>query len=81
MSSDKARGGLDGMKVDERGNVYCTGPGGFWIMSPGGKHLGTVLTPENLTNLAFGDSDGKTLYMTGHTGLYRTHLKIPGIRP
>ena len=81
MNSDKAHGGPDGMKVDDRGNVYCTGPGGLWIISPDGKHLGTVLTPENLTNLAFGDADGKTLYMTGHTGLSRIHLKIPGIRP
>ena len=81
MNSDKARGGLDGMKVDDKGNVYCTGPGGLWIISSDGKHLGTVLTPENLTNLAFGDSDGKTLYMTGHIGLSRIRLKIPGVRP
>jgi gluconolactonase len=81
MSEDKAAGVPDGMKVDEKGNVYCTGPGGFWIMSPEGKHLGTVKTPELPANLAFGDADGKTLYLTARTGLYRVKLKVAGLRP
>ena len=81
MTSDKAPGGPDGMKVDQKGNIYCTGPGGFWIISPEGKHLGTVLTTELPANLAFGDADGKTLYLTARTGLYRIRLKIPGIQP
>jgi gluconolactonase len=81
MSSDQAPGVPDGMKVDQKGNVYCTGPGGVWIMSPDGKHLGTVKAPEIPANLAFGDSDGKTLYLTARTGLYRIRLKIAGIRP
>jgi gluconolactonase len=81
MASDKAPGGPDGMKVDQKGNVYCTGPGGFWIMSPDGRHLGTVLTTELPANLAFGDADYKTLYLTARTGLYRIRLKIPGISP
>jgi gluconolactonase len=81
MSGDQAVGGPDGMKVDENGNVYCTGPGGLWIMSPEGKHLGTVLTPQRLTNLTFGDADGKTLYMTDRTALFRIRLNVEGIRP
>lgn len=81
MSADKAAGVPDGMKVDQKGNVYCTGPGGSWIMSPEGKHLGTVKMPELPANLAWGDSDGKTLYLTARTGLYRIRLKIAGIRP
>ena len=81
MNSDNAPGVPDGMKVDQKGNVYCTGPGGFWIMSSEGKHLGTVKAPELPANLAFGDADGKTLYLTARTGLYRIHLKIAGIRP
>jgi gluconolactonase len=81
MTSDKAPGGPDGMKVDQKGNIYCTGPGGFWIISPEGKHLGSVLTTELPANLAFGGADGKTLYLTARTGLYRIHLKIPGILP
>jgi gluconolactonase len=81
MTPDTAPGGPDGMKVDHKGNVYCTGPGGFWIMSPDGRHLGTVRLPELVKNLAFGDSDGKTLYLISQTALYRIRLKIPGIRP
>ncbi len=79
MSSDKAPGVPDGMKVDQKGNIYCTGPGGFWIMSPQGKHLGTVLTSELPANLAFGGPDLKTLFLTARTGLYQIRLKIPGI--
>lgn len=46
-------------------------------MSPDGEHLGTLLTSEMPVNLAFGDADGKTLYMTAFTGLYRIRLKFP----
>ena len=81
MNSDQAPGVPDGMKVDQKGNVYSTGPGGVWIMSPDGKHLGTIKVPEVPANLAFGDADGKTLYLTARTGLYRIHLNIGGIRP
>lgn len=81
MSADKAPGAPDGMKVDQKGNVYCTGPGGFWIISPEGRHLGTVLSTELPANLAFGDADSKTLYLTARTGLYRIRLKIPGLLP
>jgi gluconolactonase len=81
MTSDKAPGNPDGIKVDERGNVYSTGPGGVWIMAPNGEHIGTLLTSELPANLAFGDSDNKTLYLTARTGLYRIRLKIPGIIP
>jgi gluconolactonase len=82
MTSDTTPGYPDGMKVDRKGNVYCTGPGGLWIMSPDGKHLGTIKIPEALTNLAFGDADGKTLYLTAHEGkLFRIRTKVEGIRP
>lgn len=80
MNNDKEDSG-HGMKVDKNGNVYCAGPGGLWIMSPDGKHIGTILTPERLTEPTFGDADGKTLYMTGITSLFRVRLKIEGIRP
>jgi gluconolactonase len=81
MSLDTAPGGPDGMKVDQKGNVYCSGPGGFWIISAEGKHLATVLTPEVVANLAFGGADGKTLFLMGRTSLYQIHLKVPGILP
>ena len=71
----------DGMKVDKKGNVYCTGPGGVWILSPEGKHLGTILISVHTVNLAFGERDGKTLFITCRPGLYRIRLKISGIRP
>ncbi|MGH7232758.1 MAG: SMP-30/gluconolactonase/LRE family protein [Nitrospiraceae bacterium] len=72
---------LDGMKVDQQGNLYVTGPGGLWILSPSGKHLGTIKGPEQPANVAWGDEDGKTLYWTAQTGLYRIRLTIPGVRP
>jgi gluconolactonase len=81
MNSDTVPGAPDGMKVDQKGNIYCTGPGGFWIMSPEGKHLATVKTKELPANLGWGDADGKALYLTARTGLYRIHLNIPGVRP
>jgi gluconolactonase len=82
MNSDETPGVPDGMKVDRKGNVYCTGPGGVWVISSAGKHLATIRTPERITNLAFGNADGKMLYLTGRTGeLYGIHLKVAGIRP
>ena len=79
----KAQGddALDGIKVDQRGNLYVSGPGGLWILSPEGKHLGTLKGPEHPHNLAWGDDDGRTLYLTAQTGLYRIRLNIPGIQP
>jgi len=72
---------LDGLKVDQRGNLYVSGPGGLWIISPEAKHLGTIRMPELPANFAWGDEDGRTLYMTARTSLYRVRLGIPGIRP
>jgi len=80
MSSDKAGGITDGMKVDTQGNVWESGPRGIWIMSPDGKHLGTILTPEFVANLCFGDRDNKTLYVAARTGVYEIHVNVPGIR-
>lgn len=71
----------DGMKVDQQGNLYLSGPGGLWIISPEGKHLGTIAGPEHPHNMAWGDEDGKTLYMCAQTGLYRIRFNVPGVRP
>jgi len=81
VTSSRDDGLPDGMKVDQKGNVYGTGPGGVWIFSPEGKHLGTIQPAEVPANCAWGDEDGKTLYMTARTGLYRIRLKIAGVRP
>lgn len=81
MSSSKEAGVPDGMKIDRKGNIYGAGPGGVWVLTPEGKHLGTIRPPENPANLAWGDADAKTLYFTAVTGLYRLKVNIPGIRP
>ena len=72
---------LDGIKVDLRGNLYVSGPGGLWIISPDAKHLGTIIAPKHPHNMAWGGDDGKTLYMTAQGSLYRMPLNISGIRP
>ena len=72
---------LDGIKVDAEGNVYVSAPGGVWILSPAGKALGRIVPPEHDANFTFGDADGRTLYLTASTGLYRLRVGIPGIRP
>jgi gluconolactonase len=71
---------IDGIKVDQRGNLYVSGPGGLWILSSEGKHLGTIVPPKHPHNMAWGD-DGRTLYMTAQGSLYRMPLNVPGIRP
>ena len=81
VTAETADGLPDGMKVDRQGNVYGTGPGGVWVFSPAGRHLGTIQLPETPANCNFGDADGKTLYMTARTGLYRIRLLVAGIRP
>jgi len=81
MTAAAGEDALDGIKVDVRGNLYVSGPGGLWILSPEGKHLGTIVGPEHPHNLAWGDADGRTLYLTAQTGLYRMRLNIPGVRP
>jgi gluconolactonase len=81
MTSVPGEDALDGMKIDQKGNLYVSGPGGLWIVSPEGKHLGTIVGPEHPHNFAWGDDDGKTLYLCARTGLYRIRLNVPGIRP
>jgi gluconolactonase len=77
-SSSPDTGVPDGMRVDSAGNVYATGPGGIWVFSPDGTHLGTIKTPEQPSNLAFGDPDGKTIYITAVTSVYKVRLNITG---
>jgi gluconolactonase len=81
LTKDTSPGVPDGMKIDREGNVYSTGPGGVWIFTSEGKHLGTIKTPEVPANLHWGDRDAKALYITARTGLYRIKLGIAGRRP
>lgn len=75
---EKTPGNPDGIKVDENGVLFATGPGGVLLISPEGKHLATIGTGERVANCAFGD-DGRTLYMTSHQNLCRVRLKTKGL--
>jgi len=71
----------DGMKLDEAGNIYVTGPKGIWVWDPKGNHLGTIILPEQPANLAWGDADHKTLYVTATTSVYSVRTKVHGFLP
>jgi gluconolactonase len=78
LTAEPGDDALDGLKVDEAGNVYACGPGGVWIIAPSGERLGLLRLPEDPHNLAWGDADRRTLYITALTGVYRIRLEIPG---
>jgi gluconolactonase len=80
VTTAKEAGLPDGLKVDSAGNVWATGPGGVWVFSPDGKHLGTIKTPEGPANCNWG-GDGKTLYITAEKGIYRIKLAVMGEKP
>ncbi len=71
MHEDKAPGITDGMRVDAKGNIWSSGPGGIWVISPEGKHLGTILLPQTAANVSFGDPDWKSLYIAARGTIYR----------
>ncbi|MEI2579294.1 SMP-30/gluconolactonase/LRE family protein [Scytonema sp. PRP1] len=75
------KGVPDGMKVDAKGNIYCSGSGGVWFFSPTGQLLGKIPVPESVTNLAWGNKDYKTLYITAGKSIYRIRLNIAGVKP
>ncbi|HEY1679883.1 MAG TPA: SMP-30/gluconolactonase/LRE family protein [Candidatus Sulfotelmatobacter sp.] len=78
---EKGEGVPDGMKVDEKGNLFVTGPKGIWVWDANGNHLGTIVMPEQPANLAWGDSNYNTLYITATTSVYRLHTKTRGFIP
>jgi gluconolactonase len=71
----------DGMKVDRNGNLFVTGPRGVWVWDPAGHHLGTIVVPEQPANLAWGDADYGTLYLTAQTSVYRLRTNVHGLVP
>jgi gluconolactonase len=78
---DLAKGGLvDGMKLDERGNVYVTGPDGVWIFAPDGEHLGVIEVPESVGNLNWGEDDWSALFIPASTSVYRVRMNVSGNR-
>ena len=66
----------DGMKCDEQGNIWVTGPGGVWVISADGEHLGVIKIPENVGNLTWGGSDWHTLFIPSSTSLYAVETKV-----
>ena len=79
FGKEEGRGGVpDGLRVDVKGNVYCTGPGGVWVWDPEGNHLGTVMLPESTANFNWGDADYSTIYFSSRTSIYRLKTKARG---
>lgn len=71
-------GAPDGMKIDQRGNLWCTGPGGLHVFDPDGDSLGTIRLPERVANFAWGDPDNHTLYITASTSVYAVRTMVAG---
>jgi gluconolactonase len=81
LATEEGRGAADGMRVDRDGNLWVTGPLGIWIWSPEGQHLGTIVLPSNAANLAWGESDYRTIYITAGRTVYRLKTQIQGFVP
>ena len=81
MTDAAGEDAIDGIKVDVEGNLYVCGPGGIWLLSPAGEHLSTLRLPEAPHNLAWGDEDARTLYVTAETSVYRMRMTNAGLRP
>lgn len=79
LSVPNSQAVVDGMKTDAQGNIYCTGPGGVSVLDPSGKLLGKIAVPEQPTDVAWGDADHKTLYITAQTSVYRIRTQKLGV--
>jgi len=77
----KGDGVPDGIKVDDKGNLFVTGPKGIWVWDANGNHLGTIVMPEQPANLTWGDPQYDTLYITATTSVYRLKTKTRGFVP
>jgi gluconolactonase len=75
------QGLADGLTVDMQGRVYVAGPGGVWVFDPNGGRLGVIGTPEPPSACTFGGPDGKTLFITARSRVYRIRMKVAGARP
>ncbi|MEX2219927.1 MAG: SMP-30/gluconolactonase/LRE family protein [Phycisphaerales bacterium] len=80
LKAPPTRGATDGMKVDSKGNIYATGPGGVWVVSPEGEKLGRIPV-QGPTNVGFGGDDARTLYITAGERIYSVPLATPGVLP
>src|SRR5580658_7989121 len=77
----KGEGVPDGMRVDQQGNIYVTGPKGIWVWDALGHHLGTIIVPEQPANLTWGDADYRTLYITATKSVYKLRTNARGFVP
>jgi gluconolactonase len=75
----EAPGAPDGMKMDSAGNIYCCGPGGIHVFDPSATVLGVIRVPEYTANMAFGDADLRSLFITASTSVYRIRVQVPGL--
>ena len=78
LGTDPRPGNPDGLKTDKDGNVYTAGPGGAWVFSPAGKHIGSLIAPaptRSFVNFTFGGDDGKTMYLTTPEALFSLEFK------
>jgi gluconolactonase len=75
-----AEGAPDGMKVDQLGNLFATGPGGVWVVDPGGAPLGVIELPESPSNLNWGEPDRRMLFITARTSVYCVRVRVAGSR-
>jgi gluconolactonase len=73
-------GAPDGMKCDERGNIWVSGPGGVWVINPAGEHLGVIEVPEVVGNLAWGGPNWRTLFIPSSTSVYSIETKVASAR-
>jgi gluconolactonase len=78
MTGAAGEDAIDGIKVDVNGNLYVSGPGGLWVISASGQHLGTIVAPRHVHNMTWGDEDGRTLYLCARDRLYRMRLNVGG---
>ena len=76
----EGEGAPDGMKIDEQGNVWCTGPGGLHVFAPDARLLGVIRLDERATNMVWGDADRRTLYITASTSVYALRTAVAGQR-
>lgn len=70
----------DGIKVDVKGRVYCTGPGGHWVFDQNGNHIGVITMPELPANCAWGTKDNQTMFFTARNSIYSVRMRAPGTR-
>jgi gluconolactonase len=78
MTAAPGEDAIDGIKVDVQGNLYLSGPGGLWVISADGQHLGTIVAPRHIHHMAWGDDDGRTLCVCARDRLHRLRLYVGG---